>query len=111
MDDGTILRNPDGSIIMDETESGDFGVTLFPDGNAARQSTKGHIEVVINNKASLGKQIEITSHELFGHAYLYVYTRGNLSRSTHDYQKTDYDHNEELQHRIKKSFEEIKQYK
>ena len=72
----------DGPYSLSTGETGNLGVTEMPEASADNRSTNDNVRVFINNRLSPKGRAENLSHELYGHAFLYV-TTGDVSLSTH----------------------------
>jgi RHS repeat-associated protein len=67
-------------------ESGDLGITLFPDKDVPKQSTDNNINIVINSGLSDLGQAETLAHEAYGHDLLHAkgLPAGHKYKSTGD---------------------------
>ena len=77
-------------------ESGFMGITLFPDLGGHWNSPNDNIIVVINNNLSFNGASEIYSHEMNGHAFLYVLNGGDHNGASHQPINGNYEGNKLL---------------
>lgn len=85
-------------------EGGNFGKTLFPDNDGLQNSPDEKIHVYIVQEMQGVGRAEALSHELYGHALLYVLNGGNHAGASHNPKKffqKDYDLNFKLARMIK----------
>ena len=118
MDESFICRGPDGKLKRDALscfpfdpqvaeenekdiygdtpagtstgESGMMGITLFPDLGGNWNSPNDNIIVVLHKNLSSDAAAEIYSHEMNGHAFLYILNGGDHYGASH--QPTDDNH-------------------
>ena len=64
-------------------ESGFLGKVLFPDKDGVQNSTNHNIIVIINKNLSSAGAAEVYSHEVNGHALLYIMNGGNHVGASH----------------------------
>ena len=86
-------------------ESGFMGKTLFPDRIGSENSTTSNIKVIINKNLSSAGAAEIYSHEVNGHALLYIMNGGDHIGASHQVQRNE-DSNRKLIDMIVKSKKE-----
>ena len=77
-------------------ESGFMGITLFPDLGGHWNSPNDNIIVVINSNLSFNGASEIYSHEMNGHAFLYVLNGGDHNGASHQPINGNYEGNKLL---------------
>ncbi len=66
-------------------EGGNYGKTLFPDNDGLQNSPDEKIHVyIVQDMQGVGR-VEALSHELYGHALLYVLNGGNHAGASHDF--------------------------
>ena len=64
-------------------ERGFLGKVLFPDKDGVQNSTNHNIIVIINKNLSSAGAAEVYSHEVNGHALLYIMNGGNHVGASH----------------------------
>lgn len=64
-------------------ETGFLGKTLFPDRDGIQNSPTENIEVIINKHLSVVGAAEMLSHELYGHALIYIESGYNHTKASH----------------------------
>ena len=64
-------------------ESGFLGKVLFPDKDGVQNSANHNIIVIINKNLSSAGAAEVYSHEVNGHALLYIMNGGNHAGASH----------------------------
>ncbi|MDC1105455.1 hypothetical protein OAT16_02040 [Prolixibacteraceae bacterium] len=81
-------------------EEGFLGKTLFPDRDGKQNSPNENIKVVIHKKLSVAAKAEMYSHEMNGHALLYIKNGGNHIGASHQVSKGLKDNNIRLKNMI-----------
>ena len=83
----SIEKDVNGNTIngLSTGESGFMGKTLFPDMNGLQNSPTYNIQVFINKNLSPQGAAETYSHEVNGHALLYIINGGNHLGASHKY--------------------------
>jgi len=84
--DKDYIGNDNGKGIGTSTgETGFLGKTLFPDNKGLQNSINDNIIVIVNSNLSEEGKAQVFAHEGYGHAYVYVLTNGDRSKSSHNY--------------------------
>lgn len=75
-------RDPNG---LSTGEGGNYGKTLFPDNEGIQNSPDEKIHVYVVREMKGVGRAEALSHELYGHAYVYVISGGDHALSEHSF--------------------------
>lgn len=76
------FRDPNG---LSTGEGGNYGKTLFPDNEGIQNSPDEKIHVYVVREMKGVGRAEALSHELYGHAYVYVISGGDHALSEHSF--------------------------
>nr|WP_321480955.1 hypothetical protein [uncultured Bacteroides sp.] len=83
-----------------------LGKILFPDKKRLQNSTNNNVIVIVNSNLSEGGRAQTYSHEVNGHALIYILTNGDRLKASHKYASGGTDLNRYLFDIINKSINE-----